>query len=86
MDTEELLPYIIVGALIWIFISYQIILNAVISATQGQSRHLKMLFRMKAKQMMKEGATYQNIVDIYGKSDEEFWQELKEDVEKNIQS
>lgn len=86
MDSEDTLLYIVIGAIIWLFIMYHLIRGAVASANRGQSRHQKLLFRMKAKQMMKQGFTYQNIVDMYSKSDEEFWLELKEDADKHAQS
>ena len=80
MEFDELLPYILIGAIIWAIIMYLIISGAVRSGTKSQTAFLRMLFRMKAKEMKKQGFTYDQIKEIYLKPEEEFWESLaKED-------
>lgn len=76
---DEMLPYILLGTLIWAVLLYAIIAAAVKSGTKHQTHFLRMLLRMKAKQMKKQGFTYQQIKDMYEKPEEDFWKILSED-------
>jgi hypothetical protein len=77
MDNSESLPIIIVGILTWSLIIYFIILTAVKSAGNSQARDVKTLMRMKAKEMRKQGFTYQEISDCITDSEEDFWNKLQ---------
>lgn len=79
MDSSESLVYIVVGTIIWLVILYTIINLAVKSAGRYQSHNIKMLLRMKAKQMRKQGFSYQEIRDLYTDEDEAFWIKLRDE-------
>jgi hypothetical protein len=78
-NLEGYLATIIIGIILWSILLYFIVSSAVKSAGHYQSNNVKMLLRMKAKQMRKQGFSYQEIYDLYVDSEDDFWRKLRDE-------
>jgi hypothetical protein len=72
MDSEMIFP-VLIGSVVGLFLLYLIIVTAVKAATKEQTIYLKLLYRSRIKQMVKEGFISEEIVKMENDSDSDFW-------------
>ena len=83
-NTGEILGYAFIGTIVWCFIIYTIISNAVKAATKSQNYNLTMLNRQFLIFLKKQGVTQKELADVHNMTTDEFWKYLEEVKQSDI--
>lgn len=83
MENESnLIAYILIGAIVWLFIMYHLIRYAVNAALYDHLKtvnfNLVMLNRLLIKLMLKKGFTKAELKEMHDQDREKFWDSLEE--------
>lgn len=84
MENSDLIPYILLGLIVYFFIMYLVVSAAVRAGSKSQNYNLKMQNRLMIKLLMREGVSRKEIVDLHNQDNDEFWKSIPETPEERL--